>query len=145
MIPDFNENGELPEGIHEANLEEVKERFCFNERRNLIFYDFLLLLKEFEKIDCKEVYLDGSFVTVINEPKDLDICWGNSEMMNDEFLNIVVKKAPKLVLSSNKFYNCEFYPSYCASIHKNKKIYYIDLFQISKKSENPKGIIKLKL
>lgn len=85
MIPEFNENGELPKGIHEATLEEVEKRFCYNMSRKRIFEDFLKLLEEFKKINCKEIFIDGSFVSNTEFPNDLDICWGNNENIGSEY------------------------------------------------------------
>lgn len=36
MIPEFNENGNLPPGIHWVEWEEFKERFGYNNRRVLL-------------------------------------------------------------------------------------------------------------
>jgi hypothetical protein len=63
VIPEFDNNGNLPSGIHNATMEDVEERYCYNERRSFLF----LRLKEVVAIlrgsNCPEVFLDGSFIT----------------------------------------------------------------------------------
>ncbi len=49
LIPELNENGFLPEGIHEASLEEIRERFGRfqrTDRRPALFTKFSLFMVE---------------------------------------------------------------------------------------------------
>jgi Family of unknown function (DUF6932) len=76
-IPDFDENGLLPTGVHTCTLEEVEERFGrfrTTDRRA----DLLARLRSYvrEAIDAKlvkAVIIDGSFVTAAATPNDIDI------------------------------------------------------------------------
>jgi hypothetical protein len=73
-LPDFNSAGDLPVGVHPAQLEEVKLRFGTGSlQRNLIMlrleriYELALgtgLLRRF--------FVFGSFVTTKPEPNDVD-------------------------------------------------------------------------
>jgi len=74
-LPEFNKDGDLPAGVYQATLSEVKARFGANtlQRR--------LLARRLEKIwnlvsATGEVYrfiIFGSFVTAKDEPTDIDI------------------------------------------------------------------------
>ncbi len=144
MIPDFNENGELPEGIHEATLEEVQDRFCINFKRKQLFRDFLLLMKEFQKIDCKDIYIDGSFTSNIDFPNDVDVCWGTLENASSEYFKYIKEVAPDLHYEIDYFGKCHIQPAYYNAWTQDiQNIFYIDFFQISKIYKTPKGIIKL--
>ena len=76
-IPDLNEDGLLPEGIHEASLEEVRERFGRfqrTDRRPELFSKLALFLTEVRACGLVEaVIVDGSFVTAKDEPSDIDL------------------------------------------------------------------------
>ena len=76
-IPELNENGFLPEGVHEASLEEVRERFGRfqrTDRRPALFAKLSLFLAEVRASGLVvAVILDGSFVTAKDEPSDIDL------------------------------------------------------------------------
>lgn len=74
MIPDFEENGNLPPGIYVASIEELVKRFGGSKslvRSNLTkslrtFYNFI-------KFEPCEVYINGSYTTNKLSPADIDI------------------------------------------------------------------------
>jgi hypothetical protein len=76
-IPELKESGFLPEGIHEASLEEVHDRFGRfqrTDRRPTLFTKLSLYLAEVRASGLVEaVILDGSFVTAKDEPSDIDL------------------------------------------------------------------------
>jgi hypothetical protein len=76
-IPELNEDGFLPEGIHEASLEEVRERFGRfqrTDRRLDLFSKLSLFLAEVRASGLVEaIIVDGSFVTEKDEPSDIDL------------------------------------------------------------------------
>lgn len=76
-IPDLNENGFLPEGIHEASLEEVRERFGRfqrTDRRSDLFTRLSHYLAEVRTSGFViAVIVDGSYVTTKDEPSDIDL------------------------------------------------------------------------
>src|SRR4051794_25704968 len=76
-IPELNEAGFLPEGIHEASLEEVRERFGRfqrTDRRPDLFTKLSLFLAGVRASGLVEaVVVDGSFVTAKDEPSDIDL------------------------------------------------------------------------
>lgn len=76
MIPDFNAQGYLPQGIHKAPMAEFVDRFCRgSDSRRRLYANFNDLLRQNREINDKIVRLliDGSFVTSKTEPGDLDI------------------------------------------------------------------------
>ncbi|MCA9111369.1 MAG: hypothetical protein KDA52_15560 [Planctomycetaceae bacterium] len=73
MIPEFRDDGFLPEGLHKASKSEVLFRFgtTTRQRRRLA-----LRLKRWIElafaIDAIRLVVDGSFVTSKSEPNDID-------------------------------------------------------------------------
>ncbi len=63
MIPEFDENGNLPPGVHDATIEEVRTRFAYNPARELLFDAFLEVMNMLVECGSPEVHLDGSFIT----------------------------------------------------------------------------------
>jgi hypothetical protein len=76
-IPDLDEHGLLPQGIHEATLEEVRDSFVEAENRDRRgdiwegFSSYLEFLRNFDPISI--IYLDGSYMTSKEKPQDIDV------------------------------------------------------------------------
>ena len=75
MIPSFNGDGNLPPDIHQATVEEIGERFAHNPHRMRLFSGLLKVVSILKECECREVYLNGSFVTNEPFPNDYDLCW----------------------------------------------------------------------
>jgi predicted nucleotidyltransferase len=75
MLPPFNADGNLPEGIHQATNDEVLARFAtMTARRQWLgerLHSLLVLAKATGKLE--RVFLWGSFVTDKPLPNDLDV------------------------------------------------------------------------
>jgi hypothetical protein len=76
-IPEWSENGLLPEGVHEASLDEVRERFGRfqrSDRRPTLFAKLSEFLRELRSTGLiVAVIINGSFVTAKDEPSDIDL------------------------------------------------------------------------
>jgi len=75
MIPEFDENSNLPLGIHGATWEEFVERFGITERRLLMIKGLKLAMESLKGAGCRTIYIDGSFITSKLKPQDFDACW----------------------------------------------------------------------
>jgi hypothetical protein len=75
MLPTFNSDGNLPEGIHFATEEEVFERFVIPSARRQWLGEQLRSLLALAKStgQLARVFLWGSFVTSKEVPNDLDV------------------------------------------------------------------------
>ena len=77
MIPPFNENGCLLDGLHDCTLQQAGERFgAFqaSDRRPELWTRFTEFMREATACQWMEaVLLDGSFVTAKPDPNDLDL------------------------------------------------------------------------
>jgi hypothetical protein len=73
MIPPFNEHGSLPPGVHSATLDEIDARFGqLSELRRVQMESVRWMVDLAVRAGAKRVVLNGSFVTDIMEPNDVD-------------------------------------------------------------------------
>ena len=73
MIPPFNSLGNLPPGIHPATLDQVEERFGQLSEIRQVQMDSLRWMVELAvRAGVTRIVLNGSFVTNIMEPNDVD-------------------------------------------------------------------------
>jgi hypothetical protein len=77
VIPPFNEQGLLPDGIHDCTMDEVAERFgAFqsSDRRPQLWARLAEFMRELKACGLMDaVLVDGSFVTAISTPNDVDL------------------------------------------------------------------------
>jgi hypothetical protein len=73
MIPPFDDTGRLPPGIHSATLTEVEQRFGRgSELRRVQFDSIRWMIDLAKRTGVSRIVLNGSFVTDIIEPNDVD-------------------------------------------------------------------------
>ncbi len=73
MIPDFNDDGYLPVGVHRAALEEVAARFGQEtELRRVQVQSLGWLVDLARRAGALRLIVNGSFVTDQLEPNDVD-------------------------------------------------------------------------
>lgn len=145
MIPAFDENGRLPVGIHVCTLKEFEDRFLNNQTRKVLYAGLKRLISDLRKLECEDLYIDGSFVTSEILPKDIDVCWGDERIDDPRYLQSLFEKLPHFFLYPSlhkKKYSCDVFPSYGYNVEK--KLFYLDYFQRVKQTNVSKGIIKLK-
>ncbi len=76
-VPEFDENGLLPAGVHGCTLDEIAARFGIfrgNEQRPRLMAKLAEYLAEARASGIiREVLVDGSFVTAARSPNDIDL------------------------------------------------------------------------
>jgi hypothetical protein len=92
MIPEFDENGNLPPGVHWAEWSEFKERFAYNRRRVLLISGLEIAMQELQAAGCRVIYINGSFTTSKSDPGDFDACY-DRETVDTDYLRV---NAPRL-------------------------------------------------
>src|SRR6185312_16918573 len=71
----YQENGNLVPGIHEITWHEFVEEFGKNKHRKKLIEGLEQAMNHLRDVQCKILYVDGSFVSQREEPKDFDACW----------------------------------------------------------------------
>lgn len=143
MIPEFDENGNLPPGVHWAEWEEFKERFSINYKRQRMVEGLELVMTQLQAAGCRVIYINGSFVTSESDPGDFDACYDN-ETVDTDYLRI---HAPKLLnhydrAAQKAKYRGEVFPSNQPVGNYGDNSF--DFFQ-SDRLGNKKGIIAIDL
>lgn len=73
MIPPFNELGYIPQGIHPATLDEIEARFGqTSDLRRVQMESVRWMVELAMRARVQRIILNGSFVTDIIEPNDVD-------------------------------------------------------------------------
>jgi hypothetical protein len=93
VIPDFQDDGNLPPGVHKASLTEVKNALTWNGVRKAFYLGLTRALENLAGAGVKRVWIGGSFVTSEEYPNDVDGCWeyDNSVavlLLDDVFLDL---------------------------------------------------------
>ncbi|HXA53052.1 MAG TPA: hypothetical protein VNV86_22195 [Candidatus Acidoferrum sp.] len=75
MLPELNDDGELPPGVHTADWREFESRFGVSSPRRLWLSGRLQVILELAATGgrLRRVFVWGSFVTAKPAPKDLDL------------------------------------------------------------------------
>lgn len=139
MIPEFDDNGNLPPGIHLANLDEIEERFVYNHHRRSLFEGLWVLIEELRKASCARLYLNGSFITNKELPNDYDACW-EVKNINQSIDPLLLNPFKQLAEIKTK-YKGDVFPRIPELL---KGIDHLKVFQ-QDIDANPKGIIAIEL
>jgi hypothetical protein len=142
VIPQFNANGLLPEGVYAATLEEVTERFGGNGRRRKLLKGLSEALTLLRAAGCRRVFINGSFVTSKQLPNDIDVCW-DIEGVDPDALDHVFFDFDDGRAAQKARFGAEFFPAQVPEGLTGKT--FLAFFQIDKQMGEPKGIIELKL
>lgn len=142
-IPPFDENGNLPPGIHWADWSDFKQRFGTNLKRIGLIRGIEAVMEQLKAAGCRTIYINGSFVTNKPDPNDFDACWDREDDVDIDYLR---KNAPIVLKyydspAQKAKYGGEIYPS---DQPVNDSIISIDLFQRDR-DLNRKGIIAIDL
>jgi hypothetical protein len=143
MIPQFNSQGNLPEGIYVCTWEEFIARFGITPYRLSLISGLKTAMISLKNAGCRVIYIDGSFVTSKIIPGDFDACWDTSGVDMNKLKSI----APNLLNFTDKraaqksHYRRELFPW---SKDQKAGTRFLEFFQIDKEG-NPKGIIAIDL
>ena len=96
-------------------------------------------LKNLKEAGCKTVYLDGSFVTDKNNPKDYDGCWDATGVDYDSLDPVLKDFRPSRTTQKMKFSGELFF-----STMNSPRGTMLEFFQYDR-DNNQKGIVAIKL
>ena len=141
VIPEFDETGNLPPGVHPAGWEEIQTRFGTTPWRTLLLEGLHRALKVLSAVGCTAVYLDGSFVTSKTAPSDYDACYSLACMdlaalmaMEPAFFDFRAGRA-----AQKAKFRGEFFPAELEEALSRRM--FLDFLQRDKDTGDPKGIV----
>jgi hypothetical protein len=130
----------LPPGIHWSSLAEIGARFATNEHRLKLFTGFTSVTEALRAAGCTTIYLDGSFTTEKELPKDYDGCWEPIGVQAAK-LDPVLLDFTNLRAAQKQKYLGEMFLATTMEISGST---FLDFFQIEKATGQKKGIIGLR-
>lgn len=136
MLLLYQENGNLVAGICELNWQEFITEYGYNKHRLKLIEGLERAIIELRDVQCKALYVDGSFVSKKSNPNDFDACWDPTGV---DFVKLSVKYTILMEFlpdtkKQKARYGGELFPS----------PRFLSFFQKDKEN-NIKGIIKLNL
>ncbi|MFN0109011.1 MAG: DUF6932 family protein [Blastocatellia bacterium] len=142
MLFTFDQNGNLPAGIHWASWKEFEKRFGTNSRRKQLLKGLKQAITSLQKAGCRAVFVDGSFVTSKELPGDFDACW-SVEGVDPDLLDLVLLDFSNGRAAQKAKFGGELFPAEWIADASGKP--FLEFFQTDKNTGKPKGIVGLRL
>ena len=142
VIPQFDEDGLLPPGIHWASWSEFLDRFGTSAWRQLLAAGVRAAVDNLKSVGCPTVYIDGSFVTGKEVPNDFDACWEEAGVDPTALYPVLLTFDSGRVTQKAKYLG-ELFPA--SAIADGGGFSFLEFFQTDKETGRPKGIIAIDL
>jgi len=144
MIPEFDVDGNLPEGIHSVSEEEFLDHFATQSvRRKWLgerLREVIALAKSTRKVE--RIFIWGSFVTAKESPNDVDILLVMSEDFQIETVSEECKHLFDYIRARVKF-NADIFWSK-VSIGEDTLSLWLETYQLTRDFKR-RGIVEVKL
>ena len=142
MLPTFDRIGNLPPGIHFAEWGEFVLRYSGTARRRRLLVGLRQALVALVSAGCGLAYIDGSFVTIKEEPGDFDACWSvqdvDGDLLDPVFLEFDNGRAAQKALFGGELFPAELPEGASGKV-------FLDFFQTDRETGNRKGIVAIAL
>jgi len=142
VLPPYEPDGNLPPGIHEATWDELSARFGTSPHRRELLAGLKRALDSLRKAGCQRAYVDGSFVTTEQDPRDFDACWEIRGVDPAALDSTLLDFSNRRAAQKAKF-GGELFPAEAAADLAGTR--FLDYFQQDKSTGNAKGIVALDL
>jgi len=144
MIPEFNVDGDLPEGIYPASEEEFLGRFAVHSARRRWLGERLKEVFALAKStgEIERIFVWGSFVTTKESPNDVDILLVMSEDFQLETVPEACKNLFDYVRARLRFNTDIFWCK--ASIGEGTLSLWLETYQLTRDFKS-RGIVEVKL
>ncbi|WP_072055336.1 DUF6932 family protein [Aliivibrio fischeri] len=143
MIPEFNDQGNLPEGIHPASMQELIDRFGYNPKRAWLLDGLSMLIKNLELAGCNLIYIDGSFVTEKEIPGDYDMAWSVQGVEPHKLDPCLLLALPEHRNEIELKYRGDVFPAEIPEGASGKT--FLNFFQEDKNTGEKKGIVAINI
>ena len=141
VLPPFDpETGRLPEGLHEADWDEVVDRFGWNPRRRQLLDGLADAIESLAAAGCGQIWLNGSFVRAKEEPADFDGCW-DSQGVDIEALDPVLLDLSAGRRAQKARFGGELFPNV---VEVASGLTFVEFFQ-NERDTGRKGIVIIRI
>ena len=142
MIPEFNDQGNLPPGIHPATWSDVLDRFGNTPYRRGLTAGLKEAALALKAAGCQRLYLNGSFTSAKKIPRDYDACWDTAGV-NLTLVDPVLKIFADGRAAQKARFRGELFPAGSRADVSGRT--YLHFFQRDQQTGKAKGIILLDL
>jgi hypothetical protein len=140
MIPEFDAGGNLPPGIHSSSWELLVARFGITDHRRWLLSGIKRALDSLKHAGCRSAFIDGSFVTDKERPRDYDACWDPGGVRGALLHPALLRFENQRLLQKIVFYG-EWFPSHWPATPAGQR--FVEFFQTDKVTGAQKGIVQL--
>lgn len=144
MIPDFDEAGLLPVGVHWAEWGEFSRRYGYTNHRSRLLAGLQAALQNLANAGCEVVYIDGSFISAKEIPGDFDACW-EVQGVDPTELDPILLQFDNLRVAQKAKYLGELFPASWSAEQDPPFRIFLDFFQVDKDTGAPKGIVAINI
>ena len=145
MIPQFTDEGLLPPGVHETDLEELKGKMGWSFRRRELLEGLEEALELMASRSVVRVYLNGSFVTDKDRPNDVDGCYDLAEDVRAEDLGRlapIFPPSPSNRAEAKRRFGVDFFPAAATELGSGQP--FLRFFQIDREGRK-RGVLSVEL
>jgi hypothetical protein len=141
VLPNFDADGALPQGIYVASWDEIVERFGWTDHRMDLLAGLADVLVALRVAGCRLAYLDGSFVTDKEVPGDYDLCW-EMDGVDLHKLDPIVQDVASPRAAQQARYRGDILPNVREG---SSGAPFVDFFQRNKVTGGSKGIVAINI
>ena len=135
-------SGNLLPGIHEAAWDELVTRYGSTPHRLSLLAGLRQALDALQTAGCRRAYINGSFVTVQEDPADFDGCWEvvgvNADLLDPVLLDFRHHRAAQKARFGGELFLAHMPADPLGTS-------FLDFFRRDKATGDPKGIIGIDL
>ena len=141
VIPKFNsKTGYLPSGVHNAGWYDLAESFAGNSHRARLLGGLLAACRNLSAAGCRELLLDGSFVTAKALPGDYDAVWEPAGVNPHQLDPVLLDFSNRRAAMKAKYLGDLFPASICAT----PGVLYREFF-MTDRNDVEKGVVLINL
>lgn len=133
----------MPPGAYPATWEEIEDRYGYNKERLQQLTGLKAALDNLKAASCKRAYLDGSFITEKEIPRDYDLCWepkGVDDTIIDPLFILT-----RHVLPPRKEQKAKYFGEILITLNHPAVFDTLSYFQFDDRTGHKKGIISIDL
>jgi len=144
-MPELGEDGLLPPGVHDMSPEEIRKlfgAFQHSDRRPRLFDKLQTLIGAAGAVPAiRHIIIDGSFVTAVDEPGDIDIVVAVS---TEAFDAAIWPPREYNLLSSKRIRQAYKFDAFVVPAGSAAYAEYLDLFsRVKGAPERRKGVVRV--